>query len=448
MGFQVQFVADGGIFRDHSLQGCADLVFVGLVGGPDHLPVDGSGQFRHGQGTVGSDAGNAVQGFGVFQFHQSADFSSPDLRGIVAGLAQHVIHVSGFVLGVFFGDVKLHPGLQHSRKNPDIGIVAHIRIGIKLEDIAEEVAIGLNVEFLRLAFLQDVQGIGVFRGRKVLRNRVHKGQHAYPGMRGTDKGGEDIAVGDGFLHSCQQLLVGEFHVLQEAVQKLFVGLSHCFHQVLARFCNRVLHFRRNFAFSRGTDGFLADDVHHAFKCVFLADGDVNGCGFDPGVFVDVFQNLVEIRVLVVHAVHQDDLAYLFVLQLFHRQFQAYFKAGCCVDRQDHVFHRGNGHNGVTDEIGVARSVQDVDLVVFMIHPAQAQAQRHPLGRLFRIEVHHCVAFVDLADPVGGFGQIENLFGNGGLARSAGSHKQEIAQFLQVVFFHFVLKSRSVNLLKC
>ena len=109
-----------------------------------------------------------------------------------------------------------------------------------------------------------------------------------------------------------------------------------------------------------------------------------------------------------------------------------------VDRADHEYRQvGHPQRGrdVADEVGVARRVDEVDLVVAPLERCQRQRQGDAAALLLGVVVAHRRAVLDPSEAVDGAGAVQQRLGQACLARAAVTHECDVADLVGRIPLH-------------
>ena len=148
----------------------------------------------------------------------------------------------------------------------------------------------------------------------------------------------------------------------------------------------------------------------------LPDRDEEGDGLRAEGLADLAEDAEEVDVVGVHLGQGDDPAEPQPARLLGDLAGVDLDARGGRDGDDHVLDGGQGAQGVADEVGVARRVDEVDLLALPLEVEQVAVDGQVPSFLLVVDVGDAGAVVDRASPVGGAGGEEQGVGKARLAR--------------------------------
>ncbi|MCY1292398.1 hypothetical protein D9M70_416230 [compost metagenome] len=280
-------------------------------------------------------------------------------------------------------DEQLHVALQGALVDAEDAELADEGVHHHLEHMGQHMAlrVGLRAKGAGvLAFALEEQ-------RRVALGRVGRQagedieQFADAGTAaGRDEAQRDqVALAQGPLERCMELLGADLALFQVARHQFLVDLDHLVHQRLVR-----LGHRGEVGLAVGVEEAVDHPVGAIGRQVerqhLLAEG-LAQVG-EQGRQVDPFG---------VDLVHHEDAAQPAFAGQGHHPPGDQLDAALRIDHHQRGFHRGQGGDGLADEVGVAGGVDQVDLGAGMTAMCQRRAQGVSVVALQRVEVADRVA---------------------------------------------------------
>ncbi len=256
-------------------------------------------------------------------------------------------------------------------------------------------------------------------------DRVEHGLHALVLERGAADHGEELQGDGGPTDAGLQLLGGDLFALQELVGEVIVDFRDLLDEMVAGELGLVEHVGGDlFGLVLGAHGLVfvsvrlhRDQVDHPDELVLGADGQLDGDRGLGGETVDHHVDAaLEVGAHPVHLVDEGDAGNVVLVGLAPDRFRLGLHAGHRVEHRDRPVEDAQGPFDLGGEVDVARSVDDVDPVLFPEAGGGRGGDGDPALLLLLHPVHGGGAVVDFTDLVIDSGVEKNPLGRGGLAR--------------------------------
>ena len=265
---------------------------------------------------------------------------------------------------------QFHAGREHAADQLQVAQTSHERVGNGLEDKRRRLAVLVHE---RLLAVGKTEGAVVARMREVGADVLHHATDALLDDGGAHVHGDEQLLRDGLIEQALELflrqLLGAVQVLHH---KVVVRLGHQVAQAVARDLRRLGVLGRDVldtivggAVLVEVAGFHAQHVDNALEVLGNADGDGDRSQAASEARVQLRHDSVEVRVLAVDVVDEHGARQAHALGLAP-QLRGH-DLGTCDGVDDEQRHFGSLHGGkrVADEVGVARGVEQVDLVIMI-----------------------------------------------------------------------------------
>ena len=236
----------------------------------------------------------------------------------------------------------------------------------------------------------------------------------------SSRDGGDVAV----QVALEQLVVGDHDAFDEVVVHLVLTLLHLVGDLAYLALAGVVDVR-----------LVGEQVGDSVERCLLADGQLERGDACAEPIPELFERAVERGAFLVELVDEDHAG---DAQL---PGESPDPLGADLDSVDGVHHEhgeidhAQGGVDVANEVGVARRVDEVDLVALPLERGVGQGERHPALGLLGVEVEHGVAIFDPAQTADGPSPVEQRLCQRRLPRPAVSHKRNIANLLGRVDLH-------------
>ena len=236
-------------------------------------------------------------------------------------------------------------------------------------------------------------------------------------------------------------LFGRGNVTVEiALQHLIVCHHDAFHEVVVDFMFTVGHLLGNltlFCLPGVIDVCLVpEQVGDAVKLGMLADRELDRGDTCAEPVAELGQGAVVRGALLVELVDENHPWYPILLCNPPGVFRLHFNP---VDRVNHEHGEiGHTHRGVhvSYEVGVARRVDQVDLVPAPLEGGKCETEGHAASMLFGVEVGDCGALLDGPETFDGTCAVQQGFGKGRFAGTGMSYQGDIADFFGGEHLHY------------
>jgi len=213
----------------------------------------------------------------------------------------------------------------------------------------------------------------VARVREIGADILHHAADALLDDGGTHVYGDEQLLRDGLVKQAFKLFLRELlGAVQVFHHQIIVGLCHQVAQAIARDLRRLGVFRRNIldavvdgAVLIEVTGLHAQHVDDALEVLGNADGDGDRPQAASETRVQLRHDGIEVRVLAIDVVDEHGARQAHALGLAP-QLRGH-DLGACDGIDDEQRHFGSLHGGkrVADEVGMARGVEQVDLVIMV-----------------------------------------------------------------------------------
>ncbi len=442
VGFIVSFDAERWIFLDHLADGVGELFSVGLVLRCDGDGNDGIGENHRLKGGRIFLVAKGVTGLNVFESDDGND---------VAGLCG-VYFLT--VVGVHFDHAADTLGLAGEGVEHGIALLDGARVNAGEGECAELVVHDFESEAAERCFRIDDgklagwcafgvhfwEWLDVGRGRQVIDDSVEHELEALVFERGTAVGREECEVDGALADALFDLLDGRLGAFEVGFHDVVVLFDGGLDELSAVFLRFIDHVGRDFPDGEifwlaglvPDVGFHGEQIDHADEVTFRADWQDHDERVCAENFLHLSDDAVEICTDPVELVDVNNASDFGVICVAPVGFRLRLNAAGTAEYADTAvedFERTVNFDG---EVNVARSVDDVELVVFPEASGGGGLDRDSaLGFLFH-EVHGGCAVVDLTDFVDLAGELENTFGGGGFARINVGEDADVAVFAEVL----------------
>ncbi len=155
-------------------------------------------------------------------------------------------------------------------------------------------------------------------------------------------------------------------------------------------------------------------------------------------FLDVADELGEIDVLGVHLGDDDHPTQARLAGFLEHPASVHFDAGVGVDADGGGFDGPHRADRLADEIGIARRVDQIEMLAGVVEVHQGRFDRVLVVLFFFVEVADAGAIVDAGRAGHGAGKVQNLVDQRGFARRTVPAKGNVADVGDVVFGHGVV----------
>ena len=386
MGLGVAFDAQDRVLFLKTVQRVRKLVLVALA-----LGADGNREQRFGRREQVDEhhlrtlRREHVAGCSVRELGDGRDVAGRDFVDGVLFLASHgkeLVHaLVGLRASVREHDVVLDRALQHLEQV----YVTDVGVDDRLEDQSTRlpaVERGCGCFFYE-EFRQPVDAHELCR--TAAQHREHTCRRHARGERARKLGRVDLLVVEVALH---EVVVADDDALDErVVYRVLLGLHVVGHRALDPLGRA----------GRIGDGDVVQQIDHARQARFLADRQLQRRDARAELRLELIERARERRALAVELVHEDRARQTALFGELPRDLRLDLDA--LDGRHDEQCEVGGLDRGgdVADEVGVARSVEDVHLAVFELEGCQRQRHRDGAALFLGVEVAHGGAVLDPAE---------------------------------------------------
>ena len=152
--------------------------------------------------------------------------------------------------------------------------------------------------------------------------------------------------------------------------------------------------------------FHRQQIDHAFEIGFFTPGKLDGDQAHLRDFVHRLERFGEIGIIAVHFVDDHKARQLELIAVVPGDLGAHFCAGNRIDHHQRAIGHAQRRNHLTDEIGVTRRIQQVDLVIAIFDREHGRRQRKPAPDFFIFEIRGGGAIFDLSQAGGRPGKVQ------------------------------------------
>ena len=181
---------------------------------------------------------------------------------------------------------------------------------------------------------------------------------------------------------------------------------------------------------------VAKQIGNAVERSVLADGEFNRGDTGSESILQVRQGVVERGPFLVEFVDENHPRYTELLCDSPGVLGLYLDTLCGVDHEDGEIDNAEGGMDISDEIGVAGGVDEVDLVPHPLEGCQCQAQRHVASVLLRIEIGDRVALLDGSQALDRAGAVQQGFSQRCLACAGMPNQGDVADLFRGKHVHY------------
>jgi hypothetical protein len=369
--------------------------------------------------------GQPVAGLGLLELGDGADVARADV----------LVEVADALLGVRARVEHLVVAAQHALVDAEEVDAPRERVGLRLEDVGEELLVLVRLEGdvrkLHRAVLHRRGQVLDDRVEQTVRREVARGHAA--GHR------EDVAVVRPVLQGVDDLVVGDGVALQVALHERLGDLAHLVHQLLAV----LLGQRPQVVRDRDLPAVVAvvalvlvgahvDEVDHPADVLLGPDRDLGGDDVPPERRLERVQRAEEVGPLAVEHVHEDQARDVELLGALPQPLGVDLDPHDRVDDEDGRLADAQGPERVGDEAGLAGSVEEVDLAVLPLEGGEGGRDGHLALLLVGLGVGGGRALLDGAEPVDRAGLEQERLVQGRLPAPAVTDQGDIADAICTV----------------
>ena len=312
-------------------------------------------------------AAEGVVGVGIAELGHRADVPRGELGDFLALLALLHRQVVQLFRHAVLGVPDLLPGPKRAAVQPENRDVAHVGLGHRLEHPAHH---------------RRLDRRGDFRGRgKQLDHFGEQRPDPVLQLAAAAEQGHDLAGHHGLLHRGHHFVAGNAFPGQILLQQHVIGRRDRFGHLLGVAGKGLLIFGRDrhlFVFSGLGAGLeelagLGEEIDDAAKREPVTDRNLHRKHLGREVLPDVVEDPFEIRVVLVHAGHEQDPRQMIVVAGRPAFLGSDFDAAHPRQHHDGGVGDGEAADHFAEEIEIARSIQQID---FDVHPlGQTHAKR-------------------------------------------------------------------------
>ena len=174
------------------------------------------------------------------------------------------------------------------------------------------------------------------------------------------------------------------------------------------------------------------EVDDAGQLVLRTDRQMNRDAMLGELFLQRAEDAEEVRALAVEHVHKEHAREVAVGRALPVARCLHLDAHDPADNEEGTLDDADRGHRVTDEAGVARRVDQIDLAVMPLQMADRRGERHLSSLLVLVPVGDCGAGLDRAEPVRRAGLKEHRFDERRLSGTAVSDDGDVANLPRLV----------------
>ena len=325
---------------------------------------------------------------------------------------------------------ELQAGSQRAGKDLEEGESTVLRVVERLEDEGDgAVVIRGDVELLAVD-KRDATEVG--HGREPVHHGVHEGGDALLPHAGAREHGEEDALRHGLAQKALQLLGGDLLALEVLHHDLVVGLRDKVHQLVVRRLRGVHELRRHVFLDDlavlEVAGLHADDVDDAGEAGAHAHGNGHGADAAAEALPQALEREVEVGVVLVETVDEQGARHG---ELLGREPEARGRGlgTSGIHHEDDGLARAHGRVCVTDEVGIAGGIEDVDARVTPGHGRDRGGDGEAARTLLGIVVKRGLGAGVTTQPGGLAREVQHRLGQHGLAHATLAHEDDVLYLL-------------------
>ena len=339
------------------------------------------------------------------------------LRALHVGgfLAHHHVQVPQAVLLARARVHQLRAGGEHAADDFQVAQAPDEGVGHGLEHERRRLAVLVHVGFLAVC---QLEGAVVARMREVRADVLHHAANALLNNGGADVNGYEQLLGDGLIQKLFQLflrqLLGAVEVLHH---QLVVGLGHQVAQTVARNLRGLGVIGRNVLDAVVGGAILievarlhAQHVDDALEILGHANGDGDRPQTAAETRVQLRHDGVEVGVLAIDVVDEYRARKAHPLGLAPQLRGHDLRPGHGIDDEERHFSGLHGGQRVADEIGMARRVEQVDLVIMIRNGRDGRPQRELAANFLLVVIEVGLAVMRRPHARGAAGNVQHRLG--------------------------------------
>ncbi len=416
--------AEGRVFGAGAVEGLAQLLLVFLVGS-----LDGAAILERREGDRIDDL---VVARGVERLVR------------LDGLQLHgTAHVAGHQLG---DALFLLAGHGVERGDALLGFARHVDHVLTLGDLARHhLEVGDVAQVLLEGGLVDEQrGLAVdihFGSRAELGDELHQAADTHVFLRTDAEHGIGFALVKAHAQTLVHLFLGKFTFVEEFHHQILVAFGGFFHQFGVQVLGLAFEVGRNLAlFERAVvilelEHLHLQDVDDAVEVHTRVDRELDHDRLAAECLVQAVEGVVPVGFLRVELVDGQNHRFLVLLGVAAVDLGAHLDALSGVDQHDSRFAHIEAQDGALDEVVGARSVDHIDLVVFILG-IERRGIDGTLENLFDFRVvRNGVLAFDGTAAIDHFALEEHGFGQSGLAGTRASKQDDVSDLFSGVILH-------------
>ena len=370
-GLRVAAETQGEIFLQNFMNGHADAVLVGAGFGLDRKSDGGFGDARRGMKSGGALVAESFAGGGFLELGDAADIAGVEFVNFAGGFSLGHLDVLKTLLRAA---IKIGEGgiiFQDAGHYFEVGDAAGEGIGEGFKNKNGKRLGRGDLAFDDFAFVIRsfvAGGVAADGGRGKNRDHQIQDRVAADVVEGGTKHDREKALGDDrFAEPDDEIVYRQSALVEKFLHELVVAFGDEFHQ---RFMAELGFFGeglRDFfnlgdaiAVGRVNQGLHGDQVHHAAKTLFPADGQLNGHDAASENLLNGIERALETGEIAIHPIQQKSARQIVFGGVVPNFFGDDLDAGGSVDQNQGGIGGDEGRLGFVDESGVAGSIEQID----------------------------------------------------------------------------------------
>ena len=253
---------------------------------------------------------------------------------------------------------------------------------------------------------------------------------------------EQLGIPRRLMEAGDQLFLRQGAFGKEGLHQLFVGFRHHLEQLLPRDRRGVGHLRRNVPLRHASavvggkgQRFHAYEIDDAVERALVPDGQLNRNDSTPAVAMQGLECPLEAGAIALQPADDDEAGELQGGGLGPELFGLHLDTGDRVDDDQGAFADAKRGAGISEEVGEAGRVDDVDFGVLPLGVGETGGECVLTGDFFVVEVGDGGAVVDLPDAVDRAGHEEHRGHQLCLAAPAVPDHRNVADAGRVIDLH-------------
>jgi hypothetical protein len=398
--------------------------------------------------------GQRVAGPDVLEPDAGGDVAREDGVDVLAVVGVHLEDAAHPVLAARGRVHDLRALLERARVHPEVGQLAHVRVGHDLEgERGERLVVGRLALELLVALHADAGHRRQVEGaRQVLDDGVEQRLDALVLERRAVEDRHDLVRHRAGAHGAPHVVDGDLLVADVLLEDRLVERRQHVEEGLAVLLGLVLQLVGDLAdLPLGAELLVepdqrlhGDEVDDALVVALGADRQLEDGHVGTEPVLDGVERGEEVGTQPVHLVDEAHARHAVLVRLLPDRLGLGLDAGHAVEDRHGAVEDAQGPLDLDREVDVAGRVEDVDLVVAPVAGGGGRRDRDAALLLLDHPVHRGGTLVDLTDLVGLAGVVEDALGRGGLARIDVGHDPDVSGSFEGVRSLGAHRSRSLG----